>query len=579
MEQSAWHQPRPEHGKLTPWNWVAQHPEYLVLGSNTSIGSFTYINALHGVEVLDGAMIASHCSIYSWYDGGKQGKITVGRNVRIGSHTTIMPGVSIGDNTIVGAYSLVNKDLPANVIATGNPAAVVRTLREDERRNVPTIPTAPFSIHNSNSSQTLFMSRSLNSSSSSHSSPHSSLTPPRASKSAAATIPITKATLPAFELLAEQLRECFATNMITNHSHVRRLEEELQHYLGVKHVVAVSSCTSGMMLVMKVMELRGEVIVPSFTFSATGHAILWNALTPRFVEIDPETLTIDIQKVREAITPRTTAILAVHMFGCPAQVHELEEVAKEHNLKLIFDAAHALGSKVGSRMVGSFGDAEIFSCSPTKLLVTAEGGLVATNNDELARRVRVGRTYGDPGNLDCEFPGLSARMGEFNALLGLRSLQMLEQNIAHRHDLVRLYKEQLADIPGITFQRIDAPCRTTHKDFSLFIDSRTFGMNRDELATELQKRNIQTKKYFYPPLHLQQAYRQYRQEYDGKLPLTEQIAMQVLSLPLYSHMKEEEVLYIVKAVKEIGTKNGKQTYTGELRGNKQPVESNGEGYP
>jgi len=280
-------------------------------------------------------------------------------------------------------------------------------------------------------------------------------------------IPITKATLPVFESLEPELRSIFSAGMITNHHYVKKLEEELQRYLGVKHVIAVSSCTSGMMLVMKGLGLTGEIIVPSFTFSATGHAVLWNSLVPRFVEIDPETLTIDPQKVLEAITPHTSAILGVHIFGCPAAVHELEAIAREHKLKLFFDAAHALGSKVGERLVGSFGDAEIFSCSPTKLLVTGEGGLVATNNDDLARQVRIGRTYGDPGTYDCEFAGLSARMGEFNALLGLKSLPMLEENIARRHTLVQCYKQELMHLPGVTFQKIAPSRRTTYKDFSL----------------------------------------------------------------------------------------------------------------
>ncbi len=555
MELEAWQQPEPEHGKLTPWNWVVQHPEHLVLGGNTSVGSFTYINARHGIEIMEGTMIASHCSLYSFYDGGKQGKISIGKNVRMGSHTTVMPGVRIGDNTIIGAYSFVNADIPANVIAAGNPAAVVRVLRDDERRNgltlsLPTVQKV--------------------------SSP-----PMAASHTQDPTfIPITKATLPSFDQLAEALRECFATNMITNHSHVRRLEEELQRYLSVKHVICISSCTSGMMLVMKALELQGEVIVPSFTFSATGHAILWNGLTPKFVEVNPETLTVDPEAVRQAITPRTCAILGVHIFGCPAPVHELEQIAKEHNIKLLFDAAHALGSKVGSRMVGSFGDAEIFSCSPTKLLVTGEGGIVATNNDALARKIRIGRTYGDPGNYDCEFPGLSARMGEFNALLGLRSLEMLEQNIAHRHDLVRLYKEQLGDIPGIAFQRIDAPCRSTYKDFSLFIDPLVFGMNRDELAAELQKQNIQTKKYFYPPLHLQKAYEKYNGEYGKRLQRTEDISRTVLSLPLYSHMPREEVLYITRVIRGLwGMRKNDLPLRSDSLLSPYQYRDNGEGYP
>ena len=366
-------------------------------------------------------------------------------------------------------------------------------------------------------------------------------------------IPITKATLPHFEHLEREVREFFSTGMITNHHHVKKLEAALQEYLDVKHVIAVSSCTSGMMLVMKALGLRGEVIVPSFTFSATGHAIFWNGLTPKFVEIDPESYTIDPQQVRKAINLQTSAILGVHLFGCPAAVEELEKISQEHHLKLIFDAAHALGSKVGSRFIGNFGDAEVFSCSPTKLLVTGEGGLVTTNNDELARKVRIGRTYGDPGNYDCEFPGLSARMGEFNALLGLQSLKMLEKNIGNRQALVKLYRQQLAELPGITFQKINQNLRTTHKDFSLLIDPRLFGLNREVLAEELYQRGIQTKKYFYPPLHQQKCYADWCGQ-NCPLELTENIAQNILSVPLYSHMPPAEVTYITTTIKQVREK-------------------------
>lgn len=364
-------------------------------------------------------------------------------------------------------------------------------------------------------------------------------------------IPITRATLPPFDSLENEVRELFATGIITNHQSVQKLENVLQEYLGVKHAIALSSCTSGMMLVMKALGLQGEVIVPSFTFSASGHAILWNGLTPRFVEINPETYTINVQEVEKAINSKTSAILAVHIFGCPAPANELEELAQKYNLKLIFDAAHALGSKINTTFVGNFGDAEIFSCSPTKLMVTGEGGIVTTNNDELARKVRIGRTYGDPGDYNCEFPGLSARMSEFNALLGLQSLKMLESNIEKRNQLTQLYKEHLSSLPGIQFQAVPLQLRTTYKDFAILLNPKEFGMSRDLLAEELHQQGIQIKKYFCPPLHLQKAYAHFLPQYLQQLKATEQLAQNILSLPLYSHMPEQEVFFITKIIKEI----------------------------
>lgn len=364
-------------------------------------------------------------------------------------------------------------------------------------------------------------------------------------------IPITKPTLPAFEDFEDEFKSFFSSGMITNGKLVKELEEKLQQFLGVKHVIAVSSCTSGLMLVMKALGLKGEVILPSFTFSATGHAVLWNGLIPRFVEVDPEDYTIDTKKIKEAINENTSAILGVHLFGCPAQVKELEKIAKEYNLKLIFDAAHAMGSKVGPVFVGNFGDAEIFSCSPTKLMVTGEGGIVTTNDDELARKIRIGRTYGDPGDYNCEFPGLSARMSEFNALLGIKSLKNLEENIKNRNKLVELYKKKLAVFPGITFQKTDYDLINTYKDFSILIDPELFKLNRDLLGEKLKEEGIQTKNYFYPPLHEQKAYATFRKEHENKLNLTEKISRNSLSLPLYSHMPEEEVNFICQKIEEI----------------------------
>ena len=364
-------------------------------------------------------------------------------------------------------------------------------------------------------------------------------------------IPITKPTLPDFASFEKELRGFFSTGMITNFYYVKKLEQTLQEALGVKYAIAVSSCTSGLMLVMKALELKGEVILPSFTFSASGHAVMWNGLTPKFVDINPETYNIDPQKVREAINENTSAILGVHLFGCPADVEELEKISREHNLKLIFDAAHGMGSKVGLRSVGSFGNAEVFSCSPTKLMVTGEGGIVTTNDDELARKIRIGRNYGDGGNYDCEFPGLNARMSEFNALLGLKTHQSLSKNVEQRNCLVRRYKQNLQNVPGISFQKIDDGLKTTFKDFSLFIDPELFGLDRNQLAEKLLTLNVQTKKYFYPPLHEQGAYAKFKEAYQNILPVTAKISRGVLSIPLYSHMTTEEVDQVCEAIQTI----------------------------
>lgn len=364
-------------------------------------------------------------------------------------------------------------------------------------------------------------------------------------------LPITKPTLPNFEKLIDSYREIFNSGMITNSKYVKEFENGLREYIKADHVIAVSSCTSGLMLVLKGLGLEGEVILPSFTFSASGHALMWNGLKPKFVDIDIETYNLNIEAVKEAIGPKTSGILGVHIFGNPCNVSALNDIAEDHHIKLIFDAAHAMGSKYKGGNIGKFGDAEVFSCSPTKLMVTGEGGIVTTNDAELKRKVNIGRNYGDDGSYDCEFAGINARMSEMHAILGLETLNKLEENLTNRTILAELYKTALTSIPGIKFQKITPSCRTTYKDFSIYIEPKIFGLNRDELCIVLSKENIMSKKYFFPPLHKQRAYSGFYEIYKDKLPVTDEISNKVLSLPLFSHITKEEVLKVAENIKRI----------------------------
>jgi dTDP-4-amino-4,6-dideoxygalactose transaminase len=364
-------------------------------------------------------------------------------------------------------------------------------------------------------------------------------------------IPITKPTLPSFDSLQSRFQEVLASGIVTNGPHVRAFEEAAERKTGVPHAVAVSTCTSGLMLVLKSSGVKGEVILPSFTFSATGHAVLWNHLTPRFVDIEDKHYCLDPNLVEDAITGKTSAILAVHMFGHPARVKDLEAVAEKHRLLLLFDAAHGLGAKVGDQYVGAFGDAEVFSCSPTKLVVTAEGGLVTTKDPELARKIRTGRNYGDDGSYDCEFPGLNARMSELHAIVGLESFRSVDQNVKSRNDLVAYYRQCIGQIDGLSYQEVACDVTHTFKDFSLFIDSSRFGMNRDQLHDAMTQKGIATRKYFYPPLHKQRAYREFFDQYDKSLSVTNTISSSVLSFPLFSHMTRREVDLVVEALHEV----------------------------
>jgi dTDP-4-amino-4,6-dideoxygalactose transaminase len=360
-------------------------------------------------------------------------------------------------------------------------------------------------------------------------------------------LPITQPTLPSFRDLQKDYSEIFRTGQITNGPFVRRFEEAARKVLGVKHAIAVSSCTSGLMLLLRGLGLRGKVILPSFTFCATGHAVLWSGLEPVFVDVDPNTLNLDPRAVEKACGRGVSAILGVHVFGNPAPVEALEAIAKRKKIRLFFDAAHAFGSLRGRRSVGGFGDGEVFSLSPTKLVTAGEGGLVTTNSDEVAKAVVMGRNYGHPGDYNCRFPGLSARMSEMNAVLAFESLRDLKLNVSRRNVLASLYRKELKKVPGIRFQMVMPTDQSTYKDFSILVSEKEFGLTRNRLSEALTAENIDVRPYFDPPLHQQTAF-QRKTPLRWKLLATMHISHKSLSLPLYSHLKEIDLHSICNAI-------------------------------
>jgi dTDP-4-amino-4,6-dideoxygalactose transaminase len=302
------------------------------------------------------------------------------------------------------------------------------------------------------------------------------------------------------------------------------------------------------MMVLRALGLTGEVIVPSFTFFATGHAVLWNGLRPVFADCDEETWNVDPVDVERKITEHTSAILAVHLYGNPCDVEALERAASRHRLKLIFDAAHGFGSRYRDRPVGRFGDAEVFSLSPTKLLVAGEGGLVTTNDATLARAIRGMRNYGDLGAYDPEWLGMNARMSEFNAALALAGLSLMEAKVARRNWIAKTYTSLLAPLPGLRFQKVLPRDLSTYKDYSIHVTPEKFGMARDGLAEALLAEQIETKKYFYPPLHKQRLYSSFHNVEREGLARTDYVTDGVLSLPIYESLSDATVETVAYAI-------------------------------
>jgi dTDP-4-amino-4,6-dideoxygalactose transaminase len=306
------------------------------------------------------------------------------------------------------------------------------------------------------------------------------------------------------------------------------------------------------MMVLRALGLTGEVIIPSFTFFATGHALLWNGLRPIFADCDEETWNVDPVDVERKISERTSAILAVHLYGNACDVERLTQLACRRHLKLIFDAAHGFGSYHRGRPVGQFGDAEVFSLSPTKLLVAGEGGLVTTNDTTIARMIRGMRNYGDLGAYDPEWLGMNARMSEFNAALALAGLPLVQAKVARRNLIAKKYTNLLSTLPGLRFQHVSPEDVSTFKDYSIHVTSDVFGMCRDALAEALLAEGIETKKYFYPPLHRQKLYSRFHNVGGGDLSRTDSITAGIVSLPIYESLPEATVERVACAVQRFG---------------------------
>ena len=362
-------------------------------------------------------------------------------------------------------------------------------------------------------------------------------------------LPIASPTLPSLDSLLPRLREIWDSGELTNGKTVAEFEALVGERMPGRSVVAVNSCTSGLMLALRTLDVQGEVILPSFTFTASAHAVVWAGCTPVFAECDADTHNVNIEDVERKITPRTGAILAVYVSGNPPQLDALEAIAKKHGIRLILDAAHAMGTTYQGRPAGTFGDAEVFSLSPTKTITTCEGGIVSLRDPEVGRRVKIGRNYANPGNYDCQFVGLNARMSELHALVGVESFKMLAQNVKERQRLVQVYRDALRGVKGVHFQEVLSGNTSSQKDLSLRIVAKEFGRTRDEVRAELTKNDIETRTYFAPPVHLQTAYKPWRNQYVGKLPVTEALAHEVLNPPLWVGLSQGDIERVAGVIK------------------------------
>jgi dTDP-4-amino-4,6-dideoxygalactose transaminase len=324
---------------------------------------------------------------------------------------------------------------------------------------------------------------------------------------------------------------------------VQELERQIARYLDVKHCVAMCNGTVALEIAIRALALEGEVIVPSYTFIATAHALHWQAITPVFADIDPATHTLDVDAVRRMITPRTTGIIGVHLWGRGAAVEELQAIADEYDLRLMFDAAHAFACSHKGRMIGNFGACEVLSFHATKFFNTFEGGAVVTNNDRLAETMRLMRNFGFAGLDNVIYPGTNGKMIEIAAAMGLVNLHALDRVIDANLRNYRVYQRELADLPGISLLSFDESERNNYQYVVMEVGAEC-PVSRDRIIQALHAENILARKYFWPGCHKMQPYRDLYPHAGLLLPNTEQVADRVVVLPTGTTVSEADAATI-----------------------------------
>lgn len=334
---------------------------------------------------------------------------------------------------------------------------------------------------------------------------------------------------------------------------VQEFERCIAEYLGVKHCVAMCNGTIALEIAIRALGLSGEVIVPSWTFVATAHSLFWQGITPVFADIDPATHNLDPKAVQRMITPRTTGIIGVHLWGRAAPIDELQAIADEHRLRLMFDAAHAFGSTYKGQAIGRFGACEVLSFHATKAFNTMEGGAVVTDDDELAEAMRLMRNFGFKGYDNVIHPGTNGKMVEVCAAMGLANLDCFDAIVETNRRNHAAYRQALAGIPGISLLEYDPHERNSHHYIVIEVGE-ACAATRDEIIAALHAENILARKYFWPGAHRMEPYRDLFPHAGMLLPHTTAVAERVIVLPNGGAMSPELVDAVGDVIRQIACK-------------------------
>ena len=365
------------------------------------------------------------------------------------------------------------------------------------------------------------------------------------------TITVTSPLLPDLKEFEKMLEDIWQRKWLTNNGYYHKeLENALTEYFGIPYLSLFTNGTLPLITALQAMKITGEVITTPYSFVATTHSIWWNNLKPVFVDVEEETGNIDPEKIEAAITPQTTAIMPVHVYGTPCNTKRIQEIADIYGLKVIYDAAHAFGVTVNGKSILEEGDMSTLSFHATKVYNTVEGGALVCHDEATKMRIDYLKNFGFAGETTVVAPGINSKMDELRAAYGLLNLKQVDEAIAKRKHVAQLYREALKDVSGIRFLNDIEGVRHNYSYFPIFITENEYGMSRDALYEKLKENNILGRRYFYPLISNFPVYRGLESASPENLPVATKLADQVLCLPMYADLTDDDVERILKVVKK-----------------------------
>jgi dTDP-4-amino-4,6-dideoxygalactose transaminase len=366
---------------------------------------------------------------------------------------------------------------------------------------------------------------------------------------------VTRPSIPDLDNFLPMLKDIWKSKWLTNEGkYHQRFEEELAKFLGVKNISLVSNGTLALIIALRAHRITGEVITTPYSFVATAHAIQWNGNKPVFVDIEPKYLNIDPQKIEAAITPKTSAILPVHIYGNPCYLNEIQRIADIYGLKVIYDACHAFGVEKNNVSILNYGDLSVLSFHATKVFTTIEGGAIICQDEKTKKRIDFLRNFGFADEVTVIDTGINAKMNEIQAVIGISQLKEIEKYIEKRKEITYAYRLGLRNIKGIKYLNNIEGVKHNYAYFPIFVDEKVYGRKRDELFEELKMHNIYGRRYFYPLISHFPAYRGLESSNPSNLPVAEKFTNEVICLPLFPDLPNATVSKIINIIELFGSK-------------------------